>query len=187
MGFLSIFFFPSPFLSYDLSFDMQKPSHITNIHQKFYDFFPSSLGAIKVLHFTVRSEDGVCVWFFVCVLCFFFYSFFSFRFLCPFFHSFFILKFSFGSFCVHYFCLFPYLPLTKTELSWATANWISFLPSGHAILFSTAHCEGQQTYLSRHWQFFPGLIFPYWGIHALGHNNVETWTVGQSAHRLMAE
>ena len=38
---------------------MQKPSHVTNIHWKFHDFFPSSLGAIKVLHFTVRSEDGV--------------------------------------------------------------------------------------------------------------------------------
>ena len=54
-----MFFFPSPFLYYDLSFDMQKPSHITNVHWKFHDFFPSSLGAIKVLHFTVRSKDGV--------------------------------------------------------------------------------------------------------------------------------
>ena len=38
---------------------MQKPSHITNIHSKFHDFFPSGLEAIKVFHFTVRSEDGV--------------------------------------------------------------------------------------------------------------------------------
>ena len=59
MGFLSIFFFPSPFLYCNLSFDIQKPSHITNIHWKFHDFFPCSLGAIEVLHFTVRSEDGV--------------------------------------------------------------------------------------------------------------------------------
>ena len=57
--FIQYFVFPSPFLYYDLSFDMQKPSHVTNIHWKFHDFFPSSLGAIKVLHFTVRSEDGV--------------------------------------------------------------------------------------------------------------------------------
>ena len=43
MGFLSMFFFPSLFLYYDLSFDMQKPSHISNNHQKIHDFFPSSL------------------------------------------------------------------------------------------------------------------------------------------------
>ena len=61
MGFLSISFSPSPFLYYGLSFDMQKPSHVTNIHWKFHDFFPSSLGAIKVLHFTVRSKDGVVI------------------------------------------------------------------------------------------------------------------------------
>ena len=40
MGFLSIFFSPSPFLYYDLSFEMQKPSYVTNIHWKFHDFFP---------------------------------------------------------------------------------------------------------------------------------------------------
>ena len=57
--FFQCFVFPSPFLYYDLSFDMQKPSHVTNIHWKFHDFFLSGLGAIKVLHFTVRSEDGV--------------------------------------------------------------------------------------------------------------------------------
>ena len=56
--FFQYFVFPSPFPYYDLSFDMQKPSHITNIHWKFCDFFPSGLWAIKVLHFTVRSEDG---------------------------------------------------------------------------------------------------------------------------------
>ena len=50
-------------LYYDLSFDRQKPSHVTNIHRKFHDFFPSGLGVIKVLHFTitVRSEDSVRV------------------------------------------------------------------------------------------------------------------------------
>ena len=52
-------FFMSRTVYYDLSFDMQKPSHVTNIQWKLNDFFPSSLGAIKVLHFTVRSEDGV--------------------------------------------------------------------------------------------------------------------------------
>ena len=57
--FFQCFVFPSAFLYHDLSFDMQKPSHVTNIHWKFLDFFPNSLGAIKVLHFTVRSEDGV--------------------------------------------------------------------------------------------------------------------------------
>ena len=30
--FIQYFVFPSPFLYYDLSFDMQKPSHVTNIH-----------------------------------------------------------------------------------------------------------------------------------------------------------
>ena len=49
--FFQYYVFPSPFLHYDLSFDMQKPSHDTNN--------PSGLGAIKVLHFTARSEDGV--------------------------------------------------------------------------------------------------------------------------------
>ena len=57
--FIQYFVFPSPFLYYDLSFDMQKWLHITNIHWKFHDFFPSGLEAIKVFHFTVRSEDGV--------------------------------------------------------------------------------------------------------------------------------
>ena len=57
--FFQYFVLPSPFPYYDLSFDMQKPSHVTNIHWKFHDFFLSGLGAIKVLHFTVRSEDGV--------------------------------------------------------------------------------------------------------------------------------
>ena len=57
--FFQYFVLPSPFLYHDLSFDMQKPSHITNTHWKFHNFFPIGLGAIKVLHFTVRSEDGV--------------------------------------------------------------------------------------------------------------------------------
>ena len=57
--FFQYFVFPSPCLYYDLSFDMQKPSHITYIHWKFHAFFPSGLEAIKVLHFTVRSKDGV--------------------------------------------------------------------------------------------------------------------------------
>ena len=57
--FFQYFVFPSPFLYHDPSFGMQKPSHVTNIHRKFQDFFLCSLGAIKVLHFTVRSEDGV--------------------------------------------------------------------------------------------------------------------------------
>ena len=58
-AFFQYFVFPSLFLCYDLSFDMQKPSHVTNIYWKFHDFFLSGLGAIKVLHFTVWSEDGV--------------------------------------------------------------------------------------------------------------------------------
>ena len=61
MSFLAIFFFTSPFLNYDLSFDIQKPSHVTNIHWKFHDFFLSGLEAIKVFHFTIRSEDGVWI------------------------------------------------------------------------------------------------------------------------------
>ena len=42
-----------------MSFDIQKPSHITNIHQKFHEFFPNGSGVIKVLHFSVQSKDGV--------------------------------------------------------------------------------------------------------------------------------
>ena len=45
---------------------MQKPSHVTNIHYKFHDLFQSGLGAIKVLHFTVRSEDNVSLSISVC-------------------------------------------------------------------------------------------------------------------------
>ena len=57
--FIQYFIFPSHFLYYDLSFDMQKLSHVTNNPWKFHDFFLSGLGVIKVLHFAVRSEDGV--------------------------------------------------------------------------------------------------------------------------------
>ena len=59
MGVLSMFNFPIPIQSSYLSFGIQKPSHVTNIHWKFHDFLPSSLRVIKVSHFTLRSEDSV--------------------------------------------------------------------------------------------------------------------------------
>ena len=54
-----MFCFHLPVHSSKLSFGIQKPSHVTNIHWKFQDFLPSSLQVIKVFHFTLRSEDGV--------------------------------------------------------------------------------------------------------------------------------
>ena len=59
MGVLSVFCLQRPVLSSNLSFGIQKPSHVTNIHWKFQDFLPSSLQVIKVFHFTLRSEDSV--------------------------------------------------------------------------------------------------------------------------------
>ena len=57
-----------------LRFYMPKPSHVTNIHWKFHDFFPSGLGAIKVLHFTVPTKDGVFIFDVVVVVVVVFWS-----------------------------------------------------------------------------------------------------------------
>ena len=59
IGVFSVFCLHLPVQSSNLSFSIQKPSHVTNIHWKFQDFLPSSLGVIKVFHFTLRSEDSV--------------------------------------------------------------------------------------------------------------------------------
>ena len=44
--------YPYSFKYLDLGFSIEKPSHITNIHCKFEDFFPRNLRIIKVLHST---------------------------------------------------------------------------------------------------------------------------------------
>ena len=59
IGVFSVFCLHLPVQSSNLSFSIQKPSHVTNIYWKFQDFLPSSLGVIKVLHFTLQSKDGV--------------------------------------------------------------------------------------------------------------------------------
>ena len=57
MSFLLIFFFRSSFLSYVLSL-RRKNRHMLPIFTGNF-FFPTGLEAIKVLHFTVQSKDGV--------------------------------------------------------------------------------------------------------------------------------
>ena len=49
---LSVLCNPQDLKYSDLRFDRIKPSHITNIHCKFEDFFPRNLRIIKVLHST---------------------------------------------------------------------------------------------------------------------------------------
>ena len=48
-GILSMFCFPPPVQCSNLSFGIQKPSYVTNIQWKCYDFIPSGSEVIKVL------------------------------------------------------------------------------------------------------------------------------------------